>query len=164
MKKYDEGYALPFVLIVMVIICLVGVSILSNSLRNLQNQQASIKRMQEQYEAEGKIIQVIGELQKQGTICQSTLDTICGEDVNYNETVEGNNDYSGIVDSYSDEGNGQSSLKVTFSAKQNDVTIITTIQFVGDIKENTLDLEKSYSFERDSLTYEYLSYQIETEV
>lgn len=53
--KNNEGYALPFVLIVMVIICLVGISIMSSSLNNLQNQKASIERMQDQYEAAGKV-------------------------------------------------------------------------------------------------------------
>ena len=55
MMKNNEGYALPFVLIVMVIICLVGISIMSSSLNNLQNQKASIERMQDQYEAAGKV-------------------------------------------------------------------------------------------------------------
>ena len=62
MKKYDEGYALAFVMVVMVILCLVAVSILSISLRNLQNQQATVERMQDQYEAEGEIEKFVAAL------------------------------------------------------------------------------------------------------
>ena len=55
MRKYNEGYALPFVVVVMLVLCLVAVSILTFSLQNLQNQQTSIERMQDKYEAQGEV-------------------------------------------------------------------------------------------------------------
>ena len=61
MRKYDEGYALPFAVVVMLVLCLVAVSILTVSLHNLQNQQASIERMQDKYEAQGKVEALIAQ-------------------------------------------------------------------------------------------------------
>lgn len=58
MKKHNEGYALPYVLVVFLIISLIAVSILSVSLNNLQSQKASIQRMEEQYVAQGEIEKV----------------------------------------------------------------------------------------------------------
>ena len=55
MKKYNEGYALPFVLVVLVVMCIIAVGIMDFSLRNLQSQKATIQRMEAKYEAAGEI-------------------------------------------------------------------------------------------------------------
>lgn len=55
MKKHDEGYVMILVLVVMIVMGLVTASILTFSLRNLQNQQLSIERMADKYAAQGKI-------------------------------------------------------------------------------------------------------------
>lgn len=82
MKKHNEGYALALVLVVLVIVCLVAVSILSISLSNLKSQQASIARMQAQYEAQGKIEQVVAKLEQEiktyeNGFDKEDLDVIC---------------------------------------------------------------------------------------
>ena len=66
MKKHDEGYALVLVLVVMIVISLVAATVLTFSLRNLQNQQKSIQRMEDKYEAQGLIEEVVAKL-KTGT-------------------------------------------------------------------------------------------------
>lgn len=58
MKKYDEGYTLPFVLVVFIIISLVAVSILTVSVHNLHSQKVLVQRMEEQYAAQGEIEKV----------------------------------------------------------------------------------------------------------
>ena len=58
MKKHDEGYVLPLVLVVMIVMCLIATSLMSFSLQNLKSQQASIDRMVEKYEVEG-VIEII---------------------------------------------------------------------------------------------------------
>lgn len=63
MKKHDEGYALVLVLVVMVVLCLVALSMMSVSLHNMENQRASIQRMQDQYAAEGAIEAVLAQLE-----------------------------------------------------------------------------------------------------
>lgn len=66
MKKHNEGYTLPLVMVVMVILCLVAVSIMSVALRNLKAQQASVQRMQDQYVAAGMIEKVVAQLESIG--------------------------------------------------------------------------------------------------
>ncbi len=59
MKKRDEGYVLAFVLVVIVVICLVAVSMMTVSLRNLEAQTASVERMQDKYQALGLMEETI---------------------------------------------------------------------------------------------------------
>ncbi|MBR2422103.1 MAG: hypothetical protein IKB09_07120 [Oscillospiraceae bacterium] len=62
MKKHDEGYVLPLVLVVMIVMCLIATSLMSFSLQNLKSQQSSIKRMADKYEAEGVVETVIAKI------------------------------------------------------------------------------------------------------
>lgn len=62
MKKHDEGYALVLVLVVMIVMSLVVASVLALSLRNMQNQTASIQRMQDKYAAQGQIEKTIQDI------------------------------------------------------------------------------------------------------
>ena len=55
MKKYNEGYALPFVLVVLVVMCVIVVGVMDFSMRNLHAQKMAIQRMEAKYEAAGKI-------------------------------------------------------------------------------------------------------------
>lgn len=67
MKKYNEGYALPFVLVVSVVMCLIAVTVMSFSLKNLQVQQASIQRTQAKYEATATIERVVATIQNESS-------------------------------------------------------------------------------------------------
>ena len=58
-KKHDEGYALIFVLVVMVVLSLISISLMTAALRNLQNQQAAVVQMEAKYEAQGKVEKVV---------------------------------------------------------------------------------------------------------
>ena len=62
MRKRDEGYALAFVLVVVVVICLVAVSMMTVSLRNLEAQTASVERMKDKYEAQGIVEQIVSSI------------------------------------------------------------------------------------------------------
>lgn len=59
MKKQNEGYVLPFVLVVTVVLCLVAVAVLSSALDNFTAQQDSIARMQDKYAAQGEIEKIV---------------------------------------------------------------------------------------------------------
>ena len=63
MKKYNEGYALPFVRVVLVVMCIIAVGIMDFSLRNLESQQSTIQRMEAKYEAAGKIEEIVAAIQ-----------------------------------------------------------------------------------------------------
>ncbi len=63
MKKHDEGYALVLVLVVITVLCLVAMAMMAASLKNLNNQADSVKRMQEKYAAAGMIEQMIANIE-----------------------------------------------------------------------------------------------------
>jgi Tfp pilus assembly protein PilX len=62
MKKYNEGYTLPLVLIVMIVLSLVALGVMSVSLHNLRAQQASIQRMESKYAAQGELEKAVANL------------------------------------------------------------------------------------------------------
>ena len=61
--KRNDGYALSYVLVILLVLSVIAISTLSAPLRNLQTQQTSIERMQEKYLAQGKIEQMIAEIE-----------------------------------------------------------------------------------------------------
>lgn len=61
MKKYDEGYVLVYVTVVLLIFCLVATVILTGALRSLNAQQNAIAQMKDQYVAEGMIEKVMSQ-------------------------------------------------------------------------------------------------------
>ena len=76
MKKRNEGYALPFVLVVLIVMCLIVVGIMDFSLRNLKSQQNTILRMEAKYEAAGQIEQIIATLENKKTDSFPKSDTL----------------------------------------------------------------------------------------
>lgn len=76
MRKHNEGYALPFVLVVMTVLALVATSMMTLALRNLQNQRASVERMQDRYTAEGAIEIVVARLSDEGELTSLTGDSV----------------------------------------------------------------------------------------
>ena len=144
MKKHDEGYALVLVLVVMIVISLVAATVLTFSLRNLQNQQKSIQRMEDKYEAQGKIEK---EVQK---IIAAT-------------------DFVALGDSYVTASGTISDDKKTLSltlkanSENNNVTVVCTVNIPSteDIvtkTENSIDYYK-LSVSADAKP-EYTSYEI----
>lgn len=84
MKKYDEGYTLPFVLVVFLILSLVATSILTISLRNLQSQKDAVRRMENRYAAQSEIEKVVAEvtnLPENSAFNEGLLHTICASAV-----------------------------------------------------------------------------------
>lgn len=63
MKKHNEGYTLPLVLVVMIVMCLIAVSVMSVALHNLQTQKASVARMQDKYVAQGEIEKAVARIE-----------------------------------------------------------------------------------------------------
>lgn len=132
MKKHNEGYALPFVLVVMTVLCLVAVSVMSFSLRSLQSQQASIDRMKDQYLAEGEIEKVVAKLKKVSE--ETELDSICGTSV----TCES------VSETYS---------TITLTASSGTVKITCTLKLSGAVITDGKTVSNVTSVE-------YVSYEI----
>lgn len=59
MKKYDEGYVLAYVTVVLLLFCLIATMILTGAMKNLTIQQDTVQHMKDRYAAEGMIQQVI---------------------------------------------------------------------------------------------------------
>lgn len=68
MKKHDEGYVLAFVMVVITVLCLIVVLLMPLSLRNLQAQNDSIRRMQDKYAAQGVIETVVAKMDSTDTV------------------------------------------------------------------------------------------------
>lgn len=65
MRKRDEGYVLPYVMVIMLVLAIVASSIMAISLKSLKAQQSSIQRMQDQYTAAGEIEKVVALLSQE---------------------------------------------------------------------------------------------------
>jgi len=157
MKKHDEGYALPFVLVVMVIICLVGISIMSSSLNNLQNQKSSIERMQDQYAAAGKIEKVLAILQQNKSITSTIIEGACStagmpmesEEINFVPRVD---------TSENKDENGE--ISFTLKTESGMVEIATDIVIKGTIEWTQLNDAGTISYDVSAAKYTYSSYEI----
>jgi len=126
MKKHDEGYALAFVLVVMLVLCLVAVTVLSYSLDNLRQQKIAAQRMQDQYIAQGKIEKVVALV----------------------EDALVNNNQGGVMDALKDtdevkalvnDGTIFNTGKLVLTAQSNNVSI-TCVLILDDI-QNTITYE-----------------------
>lgn len=62
MKKHNEGYSLPLVLVVMAVLAALASGLMTVVMRNMEAQQSSVAIMQNQYAAQGKLEMVISEL------------------------------------------------------------------------------------------------------
>ena len=75
-KKHDEGYALPFVLVVSVVMCIIATTVMTFSLNNLQSQQNTIERMQGKYEATAILEQILGAVAQNKAVVFDDSDTL----------------------------------------------------------------------------------------
>lgn len=127
MKKRNEGYALPFVLVVMVVLCAVAVAILSASLKNLQSQQAVTEKMQAQYEAQGaieKVIAVLESKQKLEGFGKSFLTAEFQDGVKFEEP-------------YDETENGVTAVKFKVVAESGTVQIECVLAISGTVEKDT---------------------------
>ena len=163
MKKYDEGYALPFVLVVFLVLSLIATSVLTFSLKNLQSQQASIQRAKDQYAAQGEIekayVQLSCLLENEVTDFQrskveESINTVC--------VVAGTGSYtvSCVEVAYND---ADGSLEVHLLTNLNPVNVACVIKITGTITENDLSgdgVADTYKVNNAKLSYE--SYTVTT--
>ena len=145
MKKHDEGYVMILVLVVMIVMGLVTASILTFSLRNLQNQQLSIERMADKYAAQGMIEEYFEKSKQNGgiTIKESTIEGEENEEEYLKATPAEN--------SKSDEAGDF--VEAVIVAKYHSVTIDCKVRVYGTVSEG-----KPYFITDPEITY--TSYKI----
>ena len=68
MKRHQEGYVLLYVVVVIAVMSIVAVAVASGAMSNMRAQEASIRRMQEQYTALGYIEELAAQIQEKTSI------------------------------------------------------------------------------------------------
>lgn len=141
MRKYNEGYALVLVLVVLIVLALLSSVILTGAQRNLEAQVNSVDYMTAKYKAQGEIEKIIAELEA---------------------LIAGNTDTVEL------SGKNEENLKVTIKADTHSVEIISicdNVQIDCTLSLNCYDIIDSlearytiYDFEGISCT----SYEIST--
>ena len=77
MKRHQEGYVLLYVVVVIAVMSIVAVAVASGAMSNMRAQEASIRRMQEQYTALGYIEELAAQIQEKTSI--NEVMTITGQ-------------------------------------------------------------------------------------
>ncbi len=160
-QRRDGGYALVFVLVVIVVLCLVASSMLSVSLRNLQNQQTSIERMQDEYAAQGAIEQVVSQLcatesftKEEPSIdslekaIQKKINDLCHD-------VYGEEEPPGTVSPFITIENGQTIYPFELTSTYGSCTIVCKLELKG-----TFTGDASSGWTATNLSVTYLSYEV----
>ena len=62
-NKHNEGYTLPLVMVVLLVLAIVAVTIMTTSLKNMLRQQQFIDTMKDQYVAQGEIEKIVAQLE-----------------------------------------------------------------------------------------------------
>lgn len=142
MKKYNEGYTLPFVLVVFLIISLVAVSILTVSIHNLHGQKVSVQRMEEQYAAQGEIEKVVAEvisLPESTAFNEGELNTLCGQTVTAGDWHE----------------ETEESVSFTLKTSKDTVEIFCKVILSGIDKTEVAAGVPQYRIQNPEVTYEF---------
>lgn len=148
MKKHDEGYALPFVLVVITVLCLVSAYILAGAEQTVTAQQHSNAQMQQQYAAQGEIEKVVSQLDlitSPAKLAEACGTAVEGKVLSINESKE-------------------NTIIFQFTAKSGRVQIDCEIQIEADSVTGTTDPATgevtawSVTYAKN---YEYLRYDIQ---
>jgi len=160
MKKHDEGYALVLVLVVMVVVCLVAVSIMTASVENLQAQQKSVARMQDKYEAQGKIEQVLVLAEQQFANYAGYTVTLLEDACAGVGGVEFDGEFVYTKDTAEVAGETKKldTLSFRLAAQEGSVQIRCTVVITGDIDKGMENSLESYIIK--DYTIGYSSYEI----
>lgn len=129
MKKHDEGYVLAFVMVVITVLCLIAVLLMPLSLRNLEAQNDSIRRMQDKYAAQGVIETVVAKMDSDIEIgdlddLETVLKSYLGADDEFNL--------------YSPDGIDEDesfTAKVMITAKRGSARVEATLIWYADVTE-----------------------------
>ena len=183
MRKNNEGYVLPFVLVVMIVLTIIATSLMTAALRNLQSQQKFTERMVDKYQAEGEIEKIVAMLSEKNHFAELTVEKDNADpDLTPDPTeksklqlaVEAKLKDVMKVETVSCKEWVNSSGNVEFTVElkgSGEVTeIVTTIQFSGELKEKETETPNAsnggtattVTYAIDNLKLSYNSYEIST--
>ena len=148
MKKHDEGYVLAFVMVVITVLCLIAVLLMPLSLRNLEAQNDSIRRMQDKYAAQGVIETVVAKMDSTDTVeIQKQVDLKSSL-----EAYWGVHEEDLVVKSitYNSEEIAGFSVSVRIVSKHETATVVATLNWTAECEEK----DSTYVIRPISLEYE----------
>ena len=158
MRKNNDGYVLPFVLVVMIVLCIISTSLMTAALMNLRIQQRFTDQMVAKYEAQGEIEKIVAILTR--TVIEPenlTTDAISAAFAAWDDEVgvtqEGEEVEDGDIDAEK-----PFDITISLEASSTDTTINCQIVLAA---ECTFNQETSkYAIEITDITYQ--SYEIST--
>lgn len=161
LRKEKGGYALLYVMVVVMVLCAISMMICTVALRSLQSQEASVRRMQDLYAAEGEIERIKAKIESpdarksgSGDIDDAKRDFCAATEIDVDSLVDSTSAgediycYNLVVE--------QEGEIVTVKAK---LEIVLGINLVPDIAETTEINEAKYEIISNSVTF--TSYTIE---
>ena len=149
MKKYNEGYALPFVLVVSVVMCIIATTVMTFSLNNLQSQQNTIERMQAKYDASSLVEKIVA--------ATKTPDSVVIELDEQQDLVSIGNE-SVQIETRGTSKNGEVVVLLVAEIELVDSNSGTVIQVTGfDKEENKLTISYCGNLHYKSYTYSVMA-------
>lgn len=163
-KRNTDGFALIYVVVVIFILCAIALALMSATLRTLQAQEASIRRMEQKYAAQGEIERLVAEWQKEiselppapnsdGFATPSAAEkgayaAICEYIKSYDipsdrNCVKSELEERSVVNPNDIDGPELEVYRMEVTATTPSVTVTTTLQFDLDIDTNELFKDNS---------------------
>ena len=162
--KRCDGYVLPYVLVVFLILSAVSVSICTTSLNNLKAQEAAVKRAQALYEAEGEIEKFVAKV-----TCLSLGNNHNDGDAAWGEflsKVKGEKGSNTMLEVAKEVAGSDYTVTLTLCEKgtsvQIDAVLQMTMTLAWDTPETGDTSTDNYRFENIS-ALDYVSYNISYE-
>lgn len=170
------GYALVYVLIVVLVLCAVAVSVCTAALKNYQAQERSIRQTQQLYQAEGEIEKFVALAEDVSNVSSLTVSgTYVSENAAKDKAKEAYENYltelakpqaSGYTLIHDTGDSDSKSCKFTLTYKNDAVCIETKIRMdleysvTEDPPGETTTEVKKYTAEVIKATHHYITYTI----
>lgn len=172
--KDNGGYALAYVLIVVLVLCAVAVSVCTAALKNYQAQERSIRQTQQLYQAEGEIERFVALAEDVSDVSSLTVSGPYGsEDAAKGKAKEAYENYLTELVKPPDSGflplnfikSDNSSCEFTLTYKNDTVCIKTEISMALTYKPTTTTLpdgasETTYTTKVSTASHNYNTYTI----
>ncbi len=183
MRKNNEGYVLPFVLVVMIVLTIIATSLMTAALRNLQSQQKFTERMETKYAAEGEIEKIVAQLSNEENFVKFSYEPTSNSPAEKEETLPlpSETDVKAAIESKIEgldleeliemgdieikEDDATVTYVLNLKSSKDDPLVSTTIKIVGKIKTKERDIESQEekpTFSIEDIAFTYTSYEIST--
>ena len=161
MRKNNDGYVLPFVLVVMIVLCIISTSLMTAALMNLRIQQRFTEQMVDKYEAQGEIEKIVAILTRTVIEPENLTPEAISAAFAASDAFEDWDNCVQFLDVTQEGENGDTdaeNITISLTASSTDTTINCHIVLTA---ECTFNQETSkYAIEITDITYQ--SYEIST--